>query len=107
MNNSNMKKRAEGLAKEVGGKIEGAVGKLIGSEHLAAEGRAIELEGEKEQEQAKTAERIKGKAEEVLGAVKKKVGELTNSEELEAKGRAQELKGEARQGANPPNASKR
>ena len=98
--NNNIKKRAEGLAKEVGGKIEGAVGKLVGSEQLEAEGRGIELEGANKQESAKAAERTKGKAEEVLGVIKKKIGEITDSEELEAKGRAQELKGEARQNAN-------
>lgn len=97
---NNIKKRAEGLAKEVGGKIEGTVGKLVGSERIEKEGRAVELEGAKKQENAKTAERIKGKAEEVVGVLKKKVGELTGSEALEAKGRAKELQGEARQAAN-------
>lgn len=88
------------MAKEVGGKIEGAVGKLVGNKQLEAEGRGMELEGVSKQEAAKTAERLKGKAEEAVGVVKKKVGELIDNEELEAKGLAKELQGEARQAAN-------
>lgn len=103
MNTSTIKKRAEGLAKEVGGKIQNTVGKLVGSEQMEAQGRATELEGEKKQEQVKTTERLKGKAEEALGAIKKKVGDVIDDEELEASGRAQELKGEARQNANASN----
>ena len=47
---SNASKRGEGVAEEVGGKIKGAVGKLIGNERLQAEGKAEELKGESRQQ---------------------------------------------------------
>ena len=46
---SNASKRGEGAAEELGGKIKGAVGKLIGSDKMKAEGRAKELEGKAKQ----------------------------------------------------------
>jgi len=93
-------KRAEGAVEELGGKIQRAVGRIIGNKQMEAEGNAHVLEGEAKQEAAKTAERVKGKGEEALGAIKGRVGAAIGNEELHAKGRAEELKGEARQRTN-------
>ena len=46
---SNDSKRAEGAAEEIGGKIKGGVGKLIGNDRMQAEGKAKELEGKAKQ----------------------------------------------------------
>jgi uncharacterized protein YjbJ (UPF0337 family) len=97
---SNTSKRIEGAAEELGGKIKGAVGHLIGNEQMEAEGKATELKGEAKQEAAKAGERVKGGLEEAGGAVKKNVGKLIDNEQMEAEGKATELKGEARQKAN-------
>jgi uncharacterized protein YjbJ (UPF0337 family) len=97
---SNASKRAEGAAEEVGGKIKGAVGKLIGNEQMEAEGKARALQGEAKQEAAKAGERAKGSVEEAVGAVKNRVGAVIDNEQMEAEGKAKELKGEARQNAN-------
>jgi uncharacterized protein YjbJ (UPF0337 family) len=97
---SNASKRGEGAAEELGGKIKGAVGKLVGNEQMEAEGKVQELKGEGKQEAAKAGERTKGKVEEVVGAVKNRVGAVVGDEELQAEGRVGELKGEARQKAN-------
>jgi uncharacterized protein YjbJ (UPF0337 family) len=97
---SNTGKRIEGAAEELGGKIKGGVGKLIGNEQMEAEGKVAELKGEAKQEAAKAGERVKGAAEEVGGALKKGVGKLIDNEQMEVEGRAKELKGEARQRAN-------
>jgi len=43
MNNTG--KRIEGAAEEVGGKIKGSVGSLIGNQQMEAEGKAKELQG--------------------------------------------------------------
>src|SRR6187455_2388987 len=90
---SNDSKRAEGAAEEIGGKIKGGVGKLIGNERMEAEGKA-------KQEAAKAAERAKGGVEKAVGAVKNRVGAAIDNERLQAEGRAQELRGEDRQDAN-------
>ncbi len=97
---SNASKRGEGLAEEVGGKIKGVVGKVIGNEQMQAEGKAKELKGQAEQEAAKASERIKGKVEEVAGAIKNRVGAVIDNEQMQVEGKAKELKGEARQKAN-------
>jgi len=97
---SNAGKRAEGAVEEVGGKIKGAVGRVIGNEQMEAEGKATELKGEAKQEAAKAAERVKGAVEETVGNVKGKVGAVIDNEQMEAEGKATELKGEARQEAN-------
>ena len=93
-------KRAEGAAEELGGKIQRAVGKMIGNKHMEAEGNAHVLEGEAKQAAAKTAERAKGMGEEAIGTIKGHVGAAIGNEEMQAKGRAEELKGEARQRTN-------
>ena len=46
---SNEQHRAEGTAKEIVGKVKGAVGKAIGNEQMEAEGKAKELKGEARQ----------------------------------------------------------
>jgi uncharacterized protein YjbJ (UPF0337 family) len=97
---SNASKRGEGKAEEIGGKIKGGVGKVIGNEQMQAEGKAHELQGKAKQEAAKGAERTKGKVQEVAGAAKNRVGALIDDDELEAEGKAKELEGEARQKTN-------
>ena len=97
---SNASKRGEGIAEQVGGKIENAVGKLIGNERMQAEGKARELEGKAKQEAAKAAERGKGKTEEAVGAVKNRVGAAIGNERMQAEGKVEELKGESRQQTN-------
>ena len=95
-------KRGEAKAQKLGGKIKGAVGKVIGNEQMEAEGLLAEKKGEAKQEAAKAAERTKGKVEVIVGAVKSKVGEVIGNEQMEAEGKAKELEGEARQKANKP-----
>jgi uncharacterized protein YjbJ (UPF0337 family) len=97
---SNASKRGEGAAEELGGKIKGAIGKVIGNEQMQAEGKAKELEGKAKQEAAKAGERVKGAVEEAVGAAKNRVGALIDNEQMEVEGKAKELKGEARQEAN-------
>jgi uncharacterized protein YjbJ (UPF0337 family) len=97
---SNAIKRGEAAVEEIGGKIKGAVGKLVGNDRMEAEGRAHEFRGKAKKEAAKGAERAKGKVEEVVGTVKNRVGAVINDGRMEARGKAKELKGEARQRAN-------
>jgi uncharacterized protein YjbJ (UPF0337 family) len=97
---SNASKRAEGAAEELGGKIKGTIGKLIGNEQMEAEGKAKELKGKAKQEAAKSAERGKGAVQEAVGAAKSRIGAVIDNEQMEAEGRAKELEGEARQHAN-------
>src|SRR3954469_5666528 len=92
---SNASKRAEGAAEELGGKIKGTVGKMIGNEQMEAEGKARELEGKAKQEAAKAAERTKGALEEVVGSVKNKVGAVIGNEQMQAEGAVKETTGEA------------
>lgn len=96
----NVKKRGAGAARELGGKVEKAVGTLVGSQRLKAKGRSDELEGRAEQESAKRSERVKGTLEEVAGKVQKKVGDLLGDDETTVKGVVREVKGKARQNAN-------
>ena len=51
---SNVSKRVEGKAEQIGGKIKGAVGSLIGNKQMKAEGKATELKGEAKQTAAQT-----------------------------------------------------
>jgi len=97
---SNESKRITGAAEELGGKIKGAVGKLIGNEQMQAEGKVAEIKGEATQKAAKLAERVKGKVEEVAGAVKKHLGDALDDEEMEAEGKLKQTMGEARQSLN-------
>jgi uncharacterized protein YjbJ (UPF0337 family) len=97
---SNLGKRTEGKAEEVGGKIKGAVGKVLGNKQMEAEGKGTALKGEAKQEVAKAGERAKGAVEQVAGKAKHFVGELIGNERLELEGKAKELKGKARQAGN-------
>lgn len=45
---SSTKRKIEGSAKEAAGRVEQAVGKVVGSERMVAKGRAHELEGRSE-----------------------------------------------------------
>jgi uncharacterized protein YjbJ (UPF0337 family) len=98
----NQSKRAEGAAEEISGTNKKGIGKVIGTEHMEAEGKRKEEKGEAKQEAAKAAERNKGKAEEIVGTAKNRIGAVIDNDELQAEGRAKELEGEARQKANKP-----
>jgi uncharacterized protein YjbJ (UPF0337 family) len=89
--------RREGMAEKIGGKIKNAIGKVLGSEQLEAEGKAKELKGEAREEAAKATERTKGKVDETVGAVKNQAGAVLGNEQMQAEGKVEELKGEARQ----------
>ncbi len=97
---SNQSNKAEGVAQQVGGKIKGAIGKVIGNEQMEAEGKAKALEGEAREKSAKGAERVKGKIEKVVGAVKNRIGHVIDDEKMAAEGKATELKGEKRENSN-------
>ncbi|HEY8154014.1 MAG TPA: CsbD family protein [Myxococcota bacterium] len=97
---SNASKRAAGTAKELTGKIEKNVGKLVGNERLEAKGRVRELGGRAQKETAKASERVKGAVEEVAGRVQSAVGDLIDSPETSARGQLRKVKGKARQATN-------
>jgi uncharacterized protein YjbJ (UPF0337 family) len=61
MKNTNTNKRVEGAAEELGGKIKGEVGKMIGNKRMQVSGKARELEGRGKQQLAKAGDRVKGK----------------------------------------------
>ena len=96
----NASKRAAGTAKELHGKVKKTVGRLVGSERLAAEGRARELAGRDQKESAKSMERAKGAVEEVSGRVQSAAGDLIDDREIHARGELRKAKGKARQAAN-------
>ena len=98
---SNEKNRAEGVAEEIGGKIKGGVGSLIGNEQMEAEGKAKELQGQARQEEAKAAERVEGhRARRWPEPSRTSVGAVIDNEQMQAEGKVKELTGEARQNAN-------
>jgi uncharacterized protein YjbJ (UPF0337 family) len=97
---SNASERGEAAAEKLGGKIKGAVGKVIGNQQMEAEGKAKELQGETREEIAKGKERVKGAVEEVAGAIKNRVGHVIDNEQMIVEGKAKELQGAARQKAN-------
>jgi uncharacterized protein YjbJ (UPF0337 family) len=96
----NDSKRIEGVAEELGGKIRGRIGRLIGNERMQAAGKARELEGVAKQQSAKAAERFRGKMEQVVGAVKYRMGTVLHNKHLRATGHAESLRGVARRNAN-------
>lgn len=96
----NAAKRIQGTARDLGGKIEKTVGRILGSKRLEAKGRSNELEGRAEVKSAKTRERVKGKAEETVGSVEAAVGDLIDSPKRQARGQMRKAKGKARQTAN-------
>jgi len=97
---NNVSKRAAGAAEQLGGKIKGAVGKLIGNERMQAGGKVSELQGRAKQSVAKATERAKGKVEEVVGGAKGAVGAAVGNERVRMQGKATELRGQARQRGN-------
>ena len=97
---SNASKRATGAVEELGGKIKGAVGKLVGNDRMQAGGKATELKGRARQSVAKASERTKGKVQEFVGGAKAGLGAAVGNERMRAQGKATELKGEARQRGN-------
>ena len=58
---SNANRRVAGAVEELGGKIKGGVGKLIGNKKMQVVGKARELEGKAKLELAKSADRIKAR----------------------------------------------
>jgi uncharacterized protein YjbJ (UPF0337 family) len=68
----NTTKRSKGAAKELGGKAERKLGRVLGSRRMAARGSARELEGKAEKESAKARERVKGAIEETTGRLRRK-----------------------------------
>jgi uncharacterized protein YjbJ (UPF0337 family) len=97
---SNASKRAAATAKELQGKVQKNVGKLVGNERLEAKGRVRELTGRAQKESAKARERVKGAVETVAGSVQSAVGDLVDDRETSARGRLRKVKGRARQAAN-------
>ena len=97
---SNASKRAAGTAKELHGKVEKNVGKLVGSERLETKGRVRELTGRAQKESAKAMERVKGAVEEVTGRVQSAVGDLIDEPGTGARGQLRKAKGKARQATN-------
>ena len=100
--NRNLKDRAAGTAKEIGGKVERGVGTLLHDEGLEVKGRANEISGHEQKEHAKARERLKGTVEEIAGSVQSRVGRALGDDAMAIKGKARQVKGAARQDANEP-----
>ncbi|MBI2391372.1 MAG: CsbD family protein [Deltaproteobacteria bacterium] len=98
----NRDRKNEGKLEQVGGKIKGAVGSLVGNERVRAEGDAQRLRGEERESDAKAAERAEGAVEEIGGKIKNRVGALVGDRRMQSEGRAKEIKGEERQAENRP-----
>lgn len=97
---SNTTQKIEGAAKQVAGKVQNKVGKLVGNRKMEAEGKAKELAGKARKDAAKTAERAKGELEELKGNIKGAAGKAVGNERLQAEGKADELEGKARKAIN-------
>ena len=97
---SNASKRAAATSKELQGKVQKNVGKLVGSERLEAKGRVRELTGRAQKESAKGKERVKGAIEEVTGRIQSAVGDLVDAPKTQARGLLRKVKGKARQATN-------
>jgi uncharacterized protein YjbJ (UPF0337 family) len=92
----NKAKRARGVVEEIAGKLKKTAGRIVGSERVEVEGRAVELGGKSRQDAAKASERTKGAIQQVGGTVKKKLGQLIDNQQMELEGKAKELEGKAR-----------
>ena len=86
--------RITGAAKELGGKVQGAVGDLTGSQRDSAEGRAREAAGKAENlyGQAKdtvrdAAETVADTARDLGGRIRETVGGLVGSDDIEHRAR--------------------
>lgn len=97
---SNQDRKNEGKLEQVGGKIKGAVGSLVGNERIKAEGDAQRLRGEERVSEAKADERAKGAVEEIGGKIKNRVGAALGNRQMQSEGRAKEITGEERQSKN-------
>jgi uncharacterized protein YjbJ (UPF0337 family) len=97
---SNMSERVAGAAKELGGKIKGAVGEALGNEQMQAEGKAQELAGAAKQALAKAAERGKAAVEGALGAIKEHVGAGIGNEQMQVEGIAKGVVADVRKKIN-------
>ncbi|GJE59590.1 CsbD family protein [Methylobacterium trifolii] len=82
--------RITGAAKELGGKVQGAVGDLTGSERDSVEGRAREAQGTAENLYGQAKDRVRDVAEHVAdtardigGKVRDTVGGLVGSDDVE------------------------
>ena len=100
MSSNNARKRNEGAAEKLGGKIRRGIGKLLDNEQMEAEGALKETRGRDKEESAKSAERAKGRVEQAVGAVKNRVGAVIDNEQMQAEGKLKELKGRARHKVN-------
>jgi uncharacterized protein YjbJ (UPF0337 family) len=98
----NTTKRGRAAAKEIGGKAEKRVGKLVGSERMEVRGRARELAGKAEKEAAKTRARVSGKVEELKGKAERKVVAPLAQKLLRLHGSARSARGRLRQKLNEP-----
>jgi uncharacterized protein YjbJ (UPF0337 family) len=97
----NTAKRGKGAAKQLGGKAERKVGRLVGSERMQARGLARELKGAAEKEGAKARERFAGRIEEARGSLERKVAPLAEKA-VKAVGSTRRAKGRLRQRLNQP-----
>lgn len=97
---SNEDRKGEGTMEKLGGKIKHAVGEVVGSEKLKAEGEAQYLQGHARREEAKTEERGKGALDNIGGKIKNRVGALVGDKKIQAEGRVKEIEGEERLSAN-------
>jgi uncharacterized protein YjbJ (UPF0337 family) len=97
---SNTSERAAGAVKELGGKIKGAVGKVLGDEQMQAEGKAQELAGAAKQAVAKAAERGKAAIEGAVGAIKEHVGAGIGNEQMQLEGIAKGVVADIRDKSN-------
>jgi uncharacterized protein YjbJ (UPF0337 family) len=86
--------RITGAAKELGGKVQGAVGDLTGSKHDQVEGRAREAAGQAENLYGKakdtvrdTAETVADTARDIGGGIRDKVNDLVGSDDVEDRAR--------------------
>ncbi len=86
---TNTSKRVEGVAEELGGKIRGGFGKLIGNEQMQVSGKACELEGAAKQLAAKAIEPIQVKMVKFVGAVRYRVGAMIENEHPRIESRAE------------------
>jgi len=100
MSSNNARKRNEGAAEKLGGKIRRGIGKLLDNEQMEAEGALEETRGRDKEESAKSAERAKGRVEQAVGTVKNRVGAVIDNEQMQAEGKLKELKGRARHKVN-------
>ena len=92
--------RITGAAKDIGGKVQGAVGDLTGSRRDSVEGRAREAAGQAENLYGQAKDTVRDAAEQVAdtardlgGKVRDAVGNLVGSDDVE--GRARRAQGAA------------